>query len=156
MCQETNTGGRWKLLSAIPPTLVFHLSVSHRKPLKFPAGWNSLVRLADGRFKKLKKYSLINRLSSDTIILKICLPTVQLRFSECLTKPLLINIVYYFYDTLVLQWNCGGSDHWVDWHLVIQSNILLFHKSQTTHAKFDTETTSIRHFGEGLGRKSVL
>lgn len=53
--------------------------------------------------KTKKQYSPISRLSSDTIILKVCLPTVQLRISERLTKPLLINIVYDFYDTLVLQ-----------------------------------------------------
>lgn len=104
ICQETNSGGRSKVPSAMPPTLVFHLSVSHRQPLKLNAGWNSLVRLANARFKKQKKkYSLISRLSSDMIILKICLPTVQLRSSECLTKPLLISIVYDFYDALVLQ-----------------------------------------------------
>lgn len=61
------------------------------------------MRFANARFKKQKKYSLLSRLSSDMIILKNYLPTVQLRFSECLTKPLLINIVYDFYDTLVLQ-----------------------------------------------------
>lgn len=55
ICQETSSGGRSKLLSAMPPTLVFHLSVSHRQPLKLNAGWNSLVRLANARFKKQKK-----------------------------------------------------------------------------------------------------
>lgn len=44
--------------------------MSHRQPLKLTAGWNSLVRFANARFKKQKKYSLLSRLSSDMIILK--------------------------------------------------------------------------------------
>jgi len=81
---------------------VFRLSVSHRQSPKLMAGWKSLERSANIRFEKIN-YSLISRLSSGMLILKICHPTVQLCFTEYLTKSLLTNIVYDFYDTLVLQ-----------------------------------------------------
>lgn len=97
-----NAGSTSELLSSMLPSLGTSPFREPQADSETHSKVGKPLRIANTNFFFPPNYFFISRLSSDMLILKICLPTVQLRFSEHLAKPFLLNVIYDFYATLVL------------------------------------------------------